>query len=106
LPLHLELLNLKFYAMHSIKQTYTFTIKTSSLDFRHKQAQLPAQSSHCCMERLSEEITTAMLPALRNIFVAELQRQGERTHGAIQEFIAAKRLAGHPVTLYPWEVDD
>src|SRR6266852_9871716 len=58
-----------------------------------------------CMEGLSEERATAMLPALRNIFVAELQIQGEPTQGAIQEFIAAKGLAGHSVTLHHWEVN-
>jgi len=56
------------------------------------------------MEGLSEERTTAMLPALRNIFVAEFQRQAERTQGTIQEFIAAKGLAGRPVTLHRWKV--
>ena len=58
-----------------------------------------------CMEGLSEERTTAMLPALRNIFVAKLQSQEKCTNDAIQEFIAAKGLAGHPVTLHPWEDD-
>jgi hypothetical protein len=43
-----------------------------------------------------------MLPALQNTFVAELQRQAERTHSAIQELIAVKGLAGHPVTLHRW----
>jgi hypothetical protein len=57
------------------------------------------------MEELSEERTRAMLPAVRNIFVAELQRKGKRIHGAIREFIAAKGLAGHPVTLHRWDVD-
>jgi hypothetical protein len=56
------------------------------------------------VEGLSEERTTAMLPALRNIFVAEFERQAERTQGAIQEFIAAKGLAGRPVTFHRWEV--
>ena len=55
------------------------------------------------MEGLSEERATVMLPALRNIFVAELQGQGKRTLGAIQQFIAAKGLAGRPVTLRRWE---
>jgi hypothetical protein len=64
-----------------------------------------ATSASRCMEGLSKERTIAMVPALQNIFVAELQSQTERTHGAIQEFIVAKGLAGHPVTLYPWEVD-
>jgi hypothetical protein len=58
------------------------------------------------MEGLPEERATAMLPALRDIFVAELQIQGERNQGAIQEFIAAKGLAGHSVTLHRWEVND
>jgi hypothetical protein len=49
------------------------------------------------------ERATEMLPALRNIFVAELRGQEECTHSAIQQFIAAKGLAGRPVTLHPWE---
>jgi len=47
-----------------------------------------------------------MLPALRDVFVAELGIQGEPTQGAIQKFIAAKGLAGHPVTLHRWEIND
>src|SRR6266852_2859945 len=46
-----------------------------------------------------------MLPALRDVFVAELGIQGEPTQGAIQEVIAAKWLAGHPLTLHPWEIN-
>jgi hypothetical protein len=62
-----------------------------------------ATSVSCSMKGLSEERATVMLPALRNIFVAGLQRQGKRTRRAIKKFIAAKRFVGHPVTLHRWE---
>jgi hypothetical protein len=62
-----------------------------------------ATTVSCSMKGLSEERATVMLPALRNIFVAELQRQGKRTLGAIQQFIAVKGLVGCPVTLHCWE---
>jgi F-box-like len=80
---------------------YSFTAVTNLFICRYTAANVSRS-----MKGLSEERTTAMLPALRNIFVAELQKQEERTHSAIQKFIAAKGLAGYPVTLHLWEVDD
>jgi hypothetical protein len=66
-------------------------------------SELMAPGVSLIMEGLSEERAVVMLPALRNIFVEGLQRQEKATRGAIREFVAAKGLAGHPVTLHRWE---
>ena len=66
-------------------------------------SKIMATSVSLSMEGAFEGRATVMLPALRNIYVAELQKQGKRTRRAIQEFIAAKGLAGHHVNLHHWE---
>jgi hypothetical protein len=45
---------------------------------------------------------TDVLPNLQNIFVEELQPSGPVQEG-IGKFIAARQLAGHPITVSRWD---
>jgi hypothetical protein len=50
---------------------------------------------------LVEERMTEVLPILQNIFLEELQPSGPVQEG-IGQFVAARRLSGHPITVSSW----
>jgi hypothetical protein len=54
------------------------------------------------LQELTGVTTTAVLPELRELFL-----EGHQPHGpiwaAIQPFIAARQLSGHPVAVHRWE---
>jgi hypothetical protein len=54
------------------------------------------------LQELSVERATEVLPALRNLFIEELDASGPFTQGAVEQFVAKRQLAGHPVAVRPW----
>ena len=48
--------------------------------------------------------TTEVLPALQNIFLEGLEPSGPIQEG-IEQFVAERRVTGHPITVTPWERD-
>ncbi|KAI9454353.1 hypothetical protein F5148DRAFT_1378269 [Russula earlei] len=57
---------------------------------------------HVCqaLEELAEERVTEVLPALQKIFLRD--RPLKPVPKYIERFVAARRLSGHPVVVYPW----
>jgi hypothetical protein len=53
------------------------------------------------LQELAGGRTTEVLPALEGIFFEGFQPSGP-LHKGIEEFIAARRLTGHPVAVYEW----
>jgi hypothetical protein len=51
---------------------------------------------------LQREGVTEVLPALQNLFLEGLQSSGP-VPKAIKQFVAARRLSGHPVAVHRWE---
>jgi hypothetical protein len=49
--------------------------------------------------------TTEVLPILQSIFLEELQPSGSAVQKAIETFVGARQLSGHPVTVSRWERD-
>ena len=54
------------------------------------------------LRQLTEERVADVLPALQNIYVKGLQLLGPTQEG-IDQFVAARRLSNHPVTVKPWD---
>jgi hypothetical protein len=54
------------------------------------------------LQGLVGERVTELLPALQNIFLAELRPSG-RVQKAIEPFIYARHLSGHPIAVSKWE---
>ena len=54
------------------------------------------------LRQLTEERVADVLPALQNIYVEGLQLSGPTQEG-IDQFVAARRLSNHPVTVKPWD---
>ena len=55
------------------------------------------------------ERVTEVLPALQTIFLEDVLQDSFRSgaeDAAIGQIVSARRLAGHPVTVSPWEHDD
>jgi len=52
-------------------------------------------------ELARESVVTDMLPSLRDIFVEGFQPTGP-VHEAIGQFIAARQLSDHPLTVDNW----
>jgi hypothetical protein len=66
-----------------------------------KNLYLPAEFAPCIVPVLQElvgERVSEVLPALQNIFLQELGPVKK----AIQRFVTARRLSGHPVTVHGW----
>jgi hypothetical protein len=55
-------------------------------------------------ELVEEERVTDMLPALESLFLEEIRPSGP-IQEAIGDFVAARQLAGHPITVSLWERD-
>jgi hypothetical protein len=55
-------------------------------------------------ELVEEERVTDMLPALESLFLEVIQPSGP-IQEAIGDFVAARQLAGHPITVSLWERD-
>ena len=53
------------------------------------------------LQELVGERVTEVLPALRNLFLAELQPSGH-VQQAIGRFVSARQLFGHPITVSQW----
>jgi hypothetical protein len=53
------------------------------------------------LQELSVERATEVLPALRNLFIEGLESSGP-TQEALEQFITARQLSGHPVAVCPW----
>ncbi|KAI9453060.1 hypothetical protein F5148DRAFT_1289336 [Russula earlei] len=53
------------------------------------------------LEEHAEERVTGVLPALQRIFLSGFQ-PSESDPEFIEGFVAARKLSGHPVALYPW----
>lgn len=54
------------------------------------------------LQDLVGERVTYLLPALKNLRLDELEPTG-RTQKAIKQFVAARRLLGHPVAVSYWD---
>jgi hypothetical protein len=55
-------------------------------------------------ELVEEERVTDILPTLENLFLEEIQPSGH-IQEVIGEFVAARQLSGHPMTVSLWERD-
>jgi hypothetical protein len=53
------------------------------------------------LQELSVERATEVLPALRNLVIEGLEVSGP-IQGAVEQFVATRQLAGHPVAARPW----
>jgi hypothetical protein len=53
------------------------------------------------LQELVEGRTTAVLPTLENIFLEGLEPSGSVNEG-IRHFVAARQVAGHPITISRW----
>ncbi|KAI0294213.1 hypothetical protein BC826DRAFT_968906 [Russula brevipes] len=53
------------------------------------------------LQELSVERATEVLPALRNLAIEGLEPSGP-IQGAVEQFVATRHLAGHPVAVRPW----
>jgi len=56
------------------------------------------------MQKLTDESSIEVLPALQRIFIQEDQASGT-VEEAIRPFIAARQLSGHPVAVHRWQPD-
>ena len=56
--------------------------------------------AHALQELVGERVME-VLPILENVFIDEFQPSGP-VHEVIKEFVAARRLAGHPITISGW----
>jgi hypothetical protein len=53
------------------------------------------------LQALPVERATEVLPALHNLLIEGLKSSGP-VHEAVEQFVATRQLAGHPVTVRPW----
>jgi hypothetical protein len=53
------------------------------------------------LQELSVERATEVLPALHNLFIEGLEPSGP-VQEAVEQFVATRQLAGHPVAVHPW----
>lgn len=53
------------------------------------------------LKELTGQTVTDVLPVLRNLFLL-LPEPSEPVQEAIGQFVAARRLSGHPVTVHRW----
>jgi hypothetical protein len=53
------------------------------------------------LQALSMERATEVLPALHNLFIEGLESSGP-VQEAVEQFVATRQLAGHPVAVRPW----
>jgi hypothetical protein len=61
-----------------------------------------AQCITPALQELVEERVMDVLPALESLFLEELQPSGP-VQEAIGQFVAARRLLGHPVAVIDWD---
>jgi hypothetical protein len=54
------------------------------------------------LQELTGEITTAVLPALTNLYLEGYESSGSE-HEAMELFITARHSSGHAVAVHPWE---
>ena len=54
------------------------------------------------LQELAGEGVTEVLPALRTLFLEGLPPSGPVLE-TIGQFVAARKLAGHPISVSPWE---
>jgi len=56
------------------------------------------------LQELSVERATEVLPALRNLVIEGVEASGPSApiQGAVEQFVATRQLAGHPVAARPW----
>jgi hypothetical protein len=57
--------------------------------------------AHALQELVGERVME-VLPTLENVFIDELQPSGP-VHEAIKEFVSARQLADHPITISRWD---
>ncbi|KAI9507843.1 hypothetical protein F5148DRAFT_1284726 [Russula earlei] len=59
---------------------------------------------HVCqaLEELAKDRVTQVLPALHGIFLSDLAPGESVPPKSVEQFVAARRLSGHPVAVYPW----
>ena len=57
--------------------------------------------AHALLELVGERVVE-VLPILENVFIEEFQPSGS-VHEVIEEFVAVRRLAGHPITISCWD---
>ncbi|KAH9961393.1 hypothetical protein BJV74DRAFT_353413 [Russula compacta] len=55
------------------------------------------------LQELTEERVTDVLPMLQNLYVEGLQPSVHMTRKGISQFVAARELSNHPVTVEPWD---
>jgi hypothetical protein len=61
------------------------------------------------LQELDGERVTEVLPALQTIFLEDVPPHSFRSgaeYAAIERIVAARQLAGHPITVSPWVIDD
>jgi hypothetical protein len=49
-----------------------------------------------------QELAGEVLPSLQNLFLEDLQSSGP-VQGAIEKFVAARQVAGHPIAVSHWD---
>ena len=54
------------------------------------------------LQELVEGRATEVLPALQNLFLEEPQQSGP-VKEAVGQFVAARQLSGHPISVFPWD---
>ena len=59
--------------------------------------------AHALQELVVGERVMEVLPTLENVFIDEFQPSGP-VHEVINEFAAARQLAGHPIIISPWDI--
>ena len=57
------------------------------------------------LQEVDGERVTEVLPALRNLYLAELQPLGPAQQ-AIEQFVCARRLSTHPIAVSQWDVGE
>jgi hypothetical protein len=55
------------------------------------------------LQELVGERVTEVLPALQSLFLEETPPSGTLIQEAIEQFVAARQLSGHPITVSRWE---
>jgi hypothetical protein len=62
-----------------------------------------AQCIAPALRELVGERATEVLPALQNLFLAEIQ-PSEHVQQAIEQFVCARQLSSHPIVVSKWDI--
>jgi hypothetical protein len=106
--------HLYIYGPRYLQSQWQYDIEnTQWLEFFHpfisvKNLYASKEFAQCIAPALQElvrgRVTEVLLPALESLFLEELEPSGP-VQEAIGQFIAARRLSGHPISITLWERD-